>query len=103
MIIPIDKENIPYQFEIELAGNVFVFEINHNVEHNFFTFDLFKDDEVLALGEKLVYGSPLFSYADERFPEVTITPKDKSGNETRVTYDNFGETVFLFVGDDDAV
>ena len=102
MIIPIDKDNIPYQFEIELAGDVFIFEIHYNAEYDFFTVDLYRDEEVLAYGEKLAYGSPLFrTYADERFPKETIIPRDKAGVETAVTYQNLGETVFLFVSDSD--
>ena len=102
MIIPINKDNIPYRFEIELAGDVFIFEIHYNAEYDFFTVDLYRDEEVLAYGEKLVYGSPLFgAYADGRFPQVTITPRDKAENETKVTYQNLEETVFLFVGETD--
>lgn len=102
MIIPIAKENIPYQFEIELVGAVFVFEVHYNTQHDFFTVDLHRDGDALALGEKLVYGAPLFeAYADDRFPVVLLTPYDKADNETRVTYENFGETVFLYVGDGD--
>lgn len=102
MIIPIDKGNVPYQFEIELEGDVFVFEVHYNAQADFFTLDLHREDETLVLGEKLVYSTPLFAaYADERFPAVTITPYDRAGNENRVTYDNLGETVFLYVGDRD--
>lgn len=99
MIIPIQKENIPYRFEVEL-DDVFEFEINYNSEYDFFTLDLYKEGETLILGEKVVYNVPLFTnYSDERFPQVTITPTDKAGNEDRVTYENLGNTVFLFVGD----
>ncbi|MCM3488774.1 hypothetical protein M3689_05565 [Alkalihalophilus marmarensis] len=99
MIIPIQRENIPYRFEVEL-DDVFEFELHYNSEHDFFTVDLHKEGEVLIFGEKVVYGVPLFiNYSDERFPQVTIIPTDKAGNEDRVTYDNLGHTVFLFVGD----
>lgn len=102
MIIPITKEDIPYEFEIELGGEVFVIELHHNSEHDFFTLDLTKNGEVLVFGEKLVYGQRLFEiYQDERFPKVALVPKDKAGNDDRITYENLGETVFLYVGDVD--
>ena len=43
--------------------------------------------------------SPLF-YAlnDKRLPKVTITPKDNSGSEKRVTFENLGKTVLLEIG-----
>ncbi|MBU8908499.1 phage baseplate plug family protein [Desertibacillus haloalkaliphilus] len=102
MIIPIQKEQIPNEFEIRLAGELFTFEVHYNAEYDFFTVDLYKSGDVLVLGEKVVYDSPLFdTYSDERFPGVTITPLDRADNEDRVTYSNLGNTVFLYVSDDD--
>lgn len=98
MYLPINKEDIPYRFEVELRGEIFEFEIHYNAEHDFFTIDIFKNNEVLAHGEKLVYGQTLFSgIADTRFPKVDIIPRDESGNETMITFDNFCKTVFLEV------
>jgi hypothetical protein len=96
--IPIEKDNIPYRFEIELGAEIFEMEIRYNDTYDFFTIDLHKDDKVLILGEKVVYGVPLFTNTrDLRFPVVTIVPKDEAGLEVEVTYENFQETVFLAV------
>lgn len=100
MIVPIIKENIPYRFEVELAREIFTFEVHYNSEHDFLTVDLEKNGEVLVYGSKLVYGEPLFpSEGAAGFPRVLLVPKDKAGKEDRVSYENLGETVFLFVGD----
>jgi hypothetical protein len=103
MIIEIDKEAIPYQFDIELAGEVFTMEIHYNTRFDFFTVTLYKDDELIVAGEKIVYGNPLFSsIIDERLPKVPIIPIDESGKPVeRITWDNFGETVVLLVGEID--
>lgn len=94
--IEIEKELIPYRFEIELGAELFETEINYNLQHDFFTLDLYKDDEVLVYGEKITYGVPLFSEVfDSRFPGPTIIPWDESGQEQRVTFENLNETVFL--------
>ncbi|MBA2878056.1 hypothetical protein HNR63_001110 [Anoxybacillus kamchatkensis] len=96
--IPIEKENIPYRFEIELEAEVFEMEIRYNDLYDFFTIDLYKDGEPLVYGEKVVYGVPLFQdVRDSRFPAVDIVPKDEAGLENQVTYENFQKTVFLAV------
>lgn len=102
--IEIEKELVPYRFEVSLADTVFTFEVQYNSEYDFFTVDLERDGEVLVTAEKITYGVPLFSgIADERFPEVELFPFDESGSSEEVTWATFGETVFLYVldGDDD--
>ncbi|TQR21794.1 phage baseplate plug family protein [Psychrobacillus vulpis] len=94
--IEIEKELIPYRFEIELGAELFEMEINYNLQHDFFTVDLYKDDKVLIYGERVTYGVPLFEEVfDSRFPGPTIKPIDESGQEQRVTFENLNETVFL--------
>lgn len=96
--LPIDKDSIPYRFDIRIIDETFTFEIHYNAEHDFFTVDLSKGEEVLVYGEKIVYGRPLFSaYADPRFPKAAIIPFDDSESETRVTFDNLNRTVFLYL------
>ncbi|WP_312118179.1 phage baseplate plug family protein [Brevibacillus reuszeri] len=101
--IEIEKNLIPYRFEISLADTVFILEVHYNSEFDFFTVDLYRDREALVTGEKIVYGVPLFSnIADERFPAVVIFPFDESGNSDSVTWANLGETVFLYLLEDDS-
>ncbi|ASS66372.1 MULTISPECIES: hypothetical protein [unclassified Paenibacillus] len=96
--IEIDKAQIPYQFEIELTGELYRMEIQYNPDFDFFTVDLYRGDELLATGQKLVYGVPLWrAIWDERFPDVAIVPYDLAEKETRITWDNLGESVFLYL------
>ncbi len=99
--LPINKEALPYEFNIKLAEETFIFTINYNLEHDFFTVDLAKGDETLALGEKIVYGRPLFSaYADDRFPKVAIIAYDIAGQESiasTVNWENLMISVFLYI------
>ncbi|MEA0552964.1 hypothetical protein U1P98_04470 [Lysinibacillus irui] len=100
--IEIDKGEIPYSFEIELAGEIFEFEVNYNQTHDFFTVDLFKDGGVLVIGEKLIINRPLFrNLVNIDLPKEQIIPKDRAGVADRITYDNLNETVFLYVGESD--
>jgi hypothetical protein len=99
-IIEINKENLPERFEIELGVELFSIEVNYNETGDFFTIDLYQYYEPLVLGEKLMYKQPLFQdIEDSRFPAPTLIPIDLSGKESRITWDNFGVTVFLVVDD----
>lgn len=96
--IDIDKNEIPYAFEIELAGEIFEFEVNYNETFDFFTVDLFKEGVPLVTGEKLILNRPLFrNCVHIDLPKVSIIPKDRAQQETCITYDNLNETVFLFI------
>jgi len=96
--IPINKEQIPYKFELRLGAELFTFEIQYNDTYDFFIIDLSKNGEVLVYGEKVVYGVPLFKDVEDlRFPVTLVKPKDISEQESQVTYENLGETVFLVV------
>lgn len=100
--IDIDKTEIPYAFEVELDGEVYGLEINYNQSFDYFTVDLFKEGVVLVIGEKLVLNRPLFrNFVSIDLPKTQIIPLDRAGNAKRITWDNFNETVFLYVVGDD--
>lgn len=99
--IPINKELIPYSFEIVLGNENFVFEINYGVSNDLFTVSLYKDNELICT-EPIICGVPLFSdvYRTGKYPRVDIVPLDESGTETQVNCGNFGDTVFLTIDDE---
>lgn len=100
--IEIDKDMIPYRFDITLEGETYTFEVNYNALKDFFTIDLLKNDEIIVLGEKLVYGKPLFMTARHKdIPKPIIIPYDVSENTERITFENMNKDVFLFlIGDE---
>jgi len=98
--LPIQKELIPYQFDITIVGRTFTFSIGYNAAYDFFTIDLYRDEELIVTGEKIVYGRVLFinqQHLDT--PRVPIIPYDLSLSENRVTWDNLNNTVFLWLSD----
>lgn len=99
--IDLDPNEIPVQFEIDLAQDTFTMAINYNETYDFYTVDLWDSEGfVIVLGEKIVIGRPLFeSLVDERLPGPSIVPFDESGNATTITKDNFYHTVFLTIDD----
>lgn len=92
--IDIDKDAIPYRFEMQLAGQTWGFEIRYNMEYDFFTADLYRGDELIKAGEKFIYNRPLF---EDLIPNVKIIPLDLSENANRVGWDELGESVFLYL------
>lgn len=99
--IDINKDLIPYKFDITLAGETYTFDVKYNTLKDYFTVDLYKNDEVIVLGEKLIYGKPLFLNSQHRdIPKVDILPLDLTNKTERITFENLNEEVFLFlVGD----
>jgi hypothetical protein len=101
--VEIEKDLIPYRFEISLSDAIFTFEVHYNSEYDFFTMDLERDGETLVTGNKLVYGVPLFTNCvDDRLPQEEIIPYDESGIHQEVTWATLGETVFLYVFEGDS-
>lgn len=97
--IDINKVEIPYSFEADLGGEVYEIEINYNKANDFFTVDLFKDGVALVVGEKLILNRPLFrNRISNDLPSIEIIPLDRSNSSKRITYSNFSDTVFLYVG-----
>ena len=102
--IDIEKDNIPYTFNISLADEIFEFGINYNNTADMFTASLSKNGVELCAGEPIVYGVSLFGDLKTRgeFPNVDIVPIDESGETISITFDNLSTTVFLsLTGDED--
>lgn len=97
--IIIKKELIPYGFNIALGKEKFNMRFAYNKQADLFTVSLYRDDDLLCDSEPIIYGTPLFKdvYQSGKFPVLKIVPLDESGNEQDVTWDNFGETVFLTI------
>ena len=98
--IIVDKNLIPYSFELVLANEVFGLSFDYNESCDLFTVSLYKDGELIVT-EPIIYGQELFTdvYMPDTYPVVRIVPIDESGNENKVTFDNFGKTVFLVIDD----
>lgn len=101
MIIDINKDLIPYEFEIEL-DNIYNFTIDYNTTYDYFTVDLAIDDSVIITGEKLLYGRPLFGHLQHlNVPKVELIPIEILDKVERITFENLGNDVFIFLGDSD--
>lgn len=104
-IIPIDKETLPERFDIDLGDETFTMQMNYNETGDFFTIDLFElgDSGELVdfiMGEKLVLGRALWADVPRvDIPAPTLIPLDIGMKAKRVSYENLGESVFLYIMD----
>ena len=91
--IEIEKDMIPYTFEITLGIEVFLFDVLYNDREELFTVNLYDKDR-----NPLAYGEVLFSaIRDLDFPIVELRPMDELGEETEITYENMNDKVLLAV------
>lgn len=98
--IDIDVSRVPYSFTIKLTDKTFTFTVKYNEVGGFFTIDLLDlNGNVLAFGEIVRYGRPLFNVVEnERFPIPVIIPLCITGDEvSEVTWDSFGKDVKLYL------
>lgn len=99
--IEINKDLIPYSFDILLAGETFNIRVDYNQTADMFTLALRKDDELVCAGEPIIYGKPLWEdvFTNGKYPALNIIPIDESGEMNSVTFDNLNRTVFLLIDD----
>lgn len=98
--IDVDVSRVPYTFSVKLSDKTYIFTVKYNEAGGFFTIDLFDTNSgVLAFGEIIRYGRPLFNVLeDERFPIPVIIPVClSSDNVALVTKENFGREVKLYL------
>ena len=100
-IIEIEKDLIPYNFDIMLEKEEFNIYIMYNSVTDSFSATLSKNGEVLVDNELIVYGVPLFqNVQNEKFPCLDIVPFDESGQTNEINWDNFGTLVLLTIDDE---
>lgn len=98
--IAIDVSRVPYTFSVKLTDRTYSFTVKYNATGKFFTIDLYDvNGNVLAFGEIVRYGRPLFNVVeDEQFPIPVIIPSCITGESiSEVTWENFGKDVKLYL------
>ncbi|WP_288846691.1 phage baseplate plug protein [uncultured Fructobacillus sp.] len=97
--IDIDTDNLPVRFEFSFGIKTFNIEVHYNTVGDFFTVTIYDYNmNPIVIGEKMVINQPLWdTNSNSKLPIERIVPMDESGNETEITKDNFGKTVFLFL------
>ncbi len=102
-IININKDLVPYVFDIILSSKTYTITIKYNILFDFFTASLSLGDTVLVENEKLVLGEFLFNQGEDtnhnlnsNFPEEILYVGTEDKSIERVSWNNIGDTVFLY-------
>lgn len=114
--INIDKEIVPYNFDILLKNvenqdTLYNMEVDYNTSNDFFTFTLKYQDQILVQNEKLTLNMPLFKRLSEdvnlnldvRYPKDVLIPLSMNNEVQRAGYEQLGNSVYLFVIDRDVL
>lgn len=92
-------DDLPNAFSHDIDGNTYNFMLYYNDTNDSFYIDIYdnsKPQVPLIMGEKLVYGMPLFGgINDPRLPAIQIVPIDDDGNESIVNRSNFPDIIKL--------
>lgn len=95
--LPVNKEQIPVNMSIVVEGKQYELIFNYNSSYDFFTVTLTKDGVALVVGEKMVLDRPLFETIISPFKETYFIPMDLSSQEQEISYENFGDKIFIWV------
>lgn len=95
--------DLPEVFDYTIDGNQYRFRLYYNDLDDSFHIDIWDQyDNPLVMGEKLVYGEPLWgSINDPRLPLVDLLPLDDDRQQSTVTALNFPSVVKLEFCTDD--
>ena len=103
--LPIEKNLIPYSFDVVLSNRTYTFTFKYNAHSNRFSVDLSRSGSYLVRGEKIIYNNPLFEALqqdnngniNEDFFSEILLPYDFSEEQAEVNFDNFYESVFVWI------
>ncbi|MGP3640359.1 phage baseplate plug family protein [Lentilactobacillus hilgardii] len=96
----VDMSDLPNYVILPIGTENFTIEFYYRERYDTLYFNLYdSDDTPLIMGEKLVYGMPLWNINDADLPSERIVPLDEAGVEDAVSIDNFQSSVFLYFDD----
>ena len=96
----VDMSDLPNYVILPIGTENFTIEFYYRERYDTLYFNLYdSDDTPLIMGEKLVYGMPLWNINDADLPSERIVPLDDAGVEDAVSIDNFQSSVFLYFDD----
>lgn len=96
--IPIDTEDLPDIFEIELAGDVFTFRVDYNRIGDYYTLTIQKDDKTILNQEPLLLGNLVGEdIPNTSLPKIDLRTMDETGQATDQGKLSFGDNVKLYL------
>ena len=97
--VVVDKNNLPYKFELNIKEVIYDFIISYNQTYDFFTITLIKDKIILIESERAVLNQPLFTTVNEA-PETTMGIYGINTDVKELTFENLNfQTALVFLED----
>lgn len=96
--IPIDVDNLPDIFDIELAGEVFTFRIDYNDVADYYTCTIIKDGKMVLAQEPMLLGNLIgATIPNLDLPWTDLRVLDPTGHATDAGKGKFGDQVKLYL------
>jgi len=94
--IPVRSVTDAYRMSVELSGTVYEFSMHYNARDSHWYMSLYREDEAVLLGIKIVHSSDLLAqfYARD-IPVGILSVTDITGTYRDPDDSNFGTTVLL--------
>lgn len=96
--VPVDVDNLPDIFDIQLAGEVFTFRFDYNSIVDYYTCTIIKDGKVLLAQEPLLLGNLIGAeIPNTDLPWTDLRVLDPTGRATDAGKGKFGVSVQLYL------
>lgn len=96
--IPIDVDNLPDIFDINLEDEAYTFRIDYNRFSDYYTITIIKDDITLLEQEPLLLNQLVgFDLPDNRLPRIDIRVMDETGQADDAGMGQLGQNVQLYL------
>lgn len=96
--IPVNINDLPDIFDIQLAGEVYTLRIDYNTVADFYTITIFKSGETLLEQEPLVLDQLVaIDIHDTRLPRIDMRAMDETGQAKDAGKAEFGYDVKIYI------
>ena len=96
--IPVNIDDLPDIFDIELADEVYTLRVDYNRYSDFYTITIQKNGETLIAQEPLILGQLVgIDIPDNRLPRIDIRVMDETNKAEDAGQGNFGQDVKLYL------
>lgn len=96
--IPVSIDDLPDNFDIKLAGEVYTLRIDYNSVADFYTITIMQNGETLLEQEPLVLDQLVgIDIPDPRLPRIDLRVMDETGHATDAGKAEFGYDVKIYL------
>lgn len=96
--IPVNVDDLPDIFDIELADEVYTLRVDYNRYSDFYTITIKKNGKTLVAQEPLILGQLVgIDIPDNRLPRIDIRVMDETNKAEDAGQGNFGQDVKLYL------